>query len=142
MVFAKPEYLEYNITENDHSLNVCAVIVPQPGQLCPFDFHAEISISTDTGTAGEVNTLSALLTAGWRGSTRDDYNVLSVMSPIPRCGFETCQVVTIRDDGVVEEDETFFITLERAPIVPIGRIEFPMSRSTVNLKDNDSKRFL
>ena len=61
VVFAKPEYLEYNITENDRSLNVCAVIVPQPGQLCPFDFHAEISISTDSGTAGEGNTLNTLL---------------------------------------------------------------------------------
>ena len=60
VVFAKPEYLEYNISENDHSLNVCAVIVPQPGQLCPFDFHAEITISTDSGTAGEGNKLSTL----------------------------------------------------------------------------------
>ena len=61
VVFAKPEYLECNITENDSSLNACAVIVPQPGQTCPFDFHAEISISTDAGTAGEGNTLSTLL---------------------------------------------------------------------------------
>ena len=64
------------------------------------------------------------------------------MSPVPLCGFITCQVVTIRDDGVVEEDEIFFITLERAPIVPIGRIEFPMSRASVHLKDDDSKYFL
>ena len=78
------------------------------------------------------------------GSTNDhtsDYDALSMMSPIPRCGFITCQVVTISDDGVVEEDEIFFITLERAPIVPIGRIEFPISRATVHLKDN-SKYFL
>ena len=61
MVFAKPEYLEYNISENDRSLNVCAVIIPQPGQLCPFDFPAEIAISTDAGTAGEGNKLSTLL---------------------------------------------------------------------------------
>ena len=50
--------------------------------------------------------------------------------------------MTIRDDGVVEEDEILFITLERAPIVPIGRIRFTMSRATVNLRDNDSKLFL
>ena len=64
------------------------------------------------------------------------------MSPLSRCGFITCEVVTIRDDDVVEEDEIFFITLERPPIVPIGRIRFTMSRATVNLKDNDSKLFL
>ena len=64
------------------------------------------------------------------------------MSPIPRCGFETCQVVTIRDDGVVEEDEMFFITLQRPPIVPIGTIEFPISRARVHLKDDNSKYFL
>ena len=64
------------------------------------------------------------------------------MSPVPLCGFITCQTVTIRDDGVVEEDEIFFITLERAPIVPIGRIRSDMSRATVYLKDNDSKHFL
>ena len=64
------------------------------------------------------------------------------MSPLPLCGFITCDVVTIRDDDVVEEDEIFFITLERPPIVPIYGIRFTMSRATVNLKDNDSKLFL
>ena len=79
------------------------------------------------------------------GSTNDntsDYDALSVMSPLEPCEFETCQTVTIRDDDRVEGDEVFFITLERAPIVPIGRIEFPMSRATVNLRENDSKYVL
>ena len=61
MVLAKPEFLVYNISENARTLEACAVIIQQPGQDCPFDFHAEISISTDAGSAGQRNTLSTFV---------------------------------------------------------------------------------
>ena len=76
----------------------------------------------------------------YKGSP-EDYAAKSLMGAIPRCGHELCSPTFLEQDGVVEETEVFYVTLEMSPgLDPRVKLRNFIHRAEVYIIDNDCKK--
>lgn len=70
-----------------------------------------------------------------------DFQPLYEVAEVPVCEDRVCVNITIIDDSIVEDTETFYITLERNARLPFRRVIFlpNNSKSRVNLFDDESE---
>ena len=133
----------YNVTEGGENLTVCAEIQnPDPDTvMCPVDVEFSVTFNSVTDTAGVkqihlkikcVSIVSLCTVAGF------DYEALSKMSPIEKCGRSTCVDATIVDDTALEGTEQFFITLDRG-LGMSGRIRIvdAYKRATITIFEDN-----
>ena len=98
-------------------VEVCAVVYEPNVTECPIQFPFQVMFTTADNTAGktklDVNTDPLVVPLSAVATT--DYSTVSTILQFSACQRRVCVNITIQSDGVPEQTESFFVTLERTP---------------------------
>ena len=133
----------YSVNESEGVVEVCAAVMCSPSTECPaIAFPFNVSLSTVDDSAGIVgdkllcSSISCMIL--YSAVAPMDYGALSTILMFAECQNRSCENISIEDDAVVENDELFNVTLERAEDLD-SRIMLNRSRvdGKIEIKDND-----
>ena len=136
----------YQVSEDVGVVEVCAIVYrPDGNSPCPIDFAFDVSLSTNDNSAGE---LMYLITAHTFHTTVLCICIFNTVSPMDytavsltilmfgACERRRCVNVTIENDVVLEDTESFDVTLERVTGLD-GRISLDPVDGEIEITDND-----
>ena len=111
----------YMVMEDVGVVEVCAIVYSPNGNiLCPIAFPFDVRLSTTNGSAGnniiytQTNLLQRVLNVRILFPvTPMDYDAVSTVLMFAACEVRRCVNITIKDDKIPEQIESFNITLER-----------------------------
>ena len=111
----------YMVMEDVGVVEVCAIVYSPNGNiLCPIAFPFDVCLSTTNGSAGnniiytQTNLLQRVLNVRILFPvTPMDYDAVSTVLMFAACEVRRCVNITIKDDKIPEQIESFNITLER-----------------------------
>jgi hypothetical protein len=110
----------YQTTEGVGMVEVCAVVYSPNGNLaCPIDFAFSVELQTRDDDA--VSTM--------------DYGSITTTLPFGRCDTRSCVNVSITDDEVLENPESFSVSLQRNGLD--SRITLEPTEAEIEIIDND-----
>ena len=133
------EETAYSVDEDAGQVTVCVTV--QDDCLDPLEFFVNLSTVESIGMLLLYSTvihIPFLIPFLYLANESDDYTAVQVT--VRFAGFQnrTCVPVPIVNDGEVEGDETFYISLSEDPSNPLdSRIHLTPSRATVTIIDDD-----
>ena len=136
------EKMFHQVSEGEGVVEVC-VIVSRPNRnlICPISFPFDVSLSTEDGSAG-IRHCSAVCLHDYNTTFSTvapiDYLGLSTILMFVTCGTQQCVNVVIVDDDVLENVESFDVTLERTPGLD-SRITLDPVDTVVEITDDDGE---
>ena len=128
----------YQVTEDVGVVEVCAIVYEPNGNLvCPISFPFDVSLSTGDDSAG-IRYCCTVCLHDVYNTTVDpmDYISVSTILMFEACQRRSCVTVTIVDDEVLENVESFNVTLERTPGLDM-RITLDPVDAVVEITDDD-----
>ena len=141
----------YQVSEDVGVVEVCAIVYSPDGTIpCPIAFPFDVSLSTNDNSAGKCVHWWIEYTVKYK---TDCLTVLTTVSPMDyiavsfpflmfgACERRRCVNVTIENDVVLEDTESFDVTLERTTGLD-GRITLDPVDGEIEITDNDGKLVL
>ena len=137
----------YEVTETVGVVEVCAIVYqPDNSITCPIAFPFDVSLSTANDTAGSLINGCSLHLRKLNISTiyfplpvePMDYTALSEILMFAACERRQCVSIIIRDDGIPEQVESFFVTLERTTGLD-SRITLDPVDAEIEIIDSNSR---
>ena len=128
-------------------VEVCAIVYqPDNSSACPIAFPFEVSLSTADNTAGSLINGCSLHLRKLNISTiyfplpvePMDYTALSQVLMFAACERRRCVSIIVQDDGVPEQLESFFVTLERTTGLD-SRITLDPVDAEIEIIDSNSR---
>ena len=135
----------YQVSEDVGVVEVCAIVFSPNGIIsCPIAFSFDVSLSTNDNSAGEgvnggyVKYSTDFVTVLFPVSPMDYAAEISAILTFAACQRRRCVNVTIENDAVLEDAESFDVTLERTFDLD-NRITLDPVDGEIEITDNDSK---
>ena len=127
----------YTVQEDVGVVEVC-VIVSSPSISCPISFPFIVTFTTSDNSAGKDYYSKCAIIYGLfiHAVSPMDYGGESTVLMFDSCDVQSCLNISIIDDMVVEDLESFDITVGRAPGLD-NRITLESVNGTVEITDND-----
>ena len=131
----------YQVMEGIGFLQICAAVFSPSGD-CPINFDFSVEFSTENGIAGGRNGLWLIFCCMSQCffffiESPMDYGSVTTTLPFAACEDMSCQNISIVDDEVLENTESFFATLERNGLD--SRITLNPTRAEIEILDDDSE---
>ena len=136
----------YMVMEDVGVVEVCAIVYSPNGNiLCPIAFLFDVRLSTTNGSAGnniiytQTNLLQRVLNVRILFLvTPMDYDAVSTVLMFAACEVRHCVNITIKDDKIPVQIESFNITLERTVGLD-SRITLEPVDGVIEIIDTNSK---
>ena len=136
--------------ENIGSIEVCAVIL-SPGGDCTVDFTFTVHLRTHNNSAGKINLLTAISVHDSRphslslshsfslfADSPEDYISMDTLLLFEPNDAESCVDVIIQNDNIVEQTESFTVTLEKSLDLN-DRVILNHTDRTISIIDDDGE---
>ena len=138
----------YQVSEDVGVVEVCAIVY-SPTIDCPIAFPLDVCLSTENGSAGMTTTLLSTFTWTLYSSNRCccsavspmDYSAVSTILMFAACQMRSCVNISIVNVAVLENIETFAVTLARTSGLD-SRIVLNPVNGVVEIIDNDGECYI
>ena len=137
------ERTTYTVKENDLHLNVCVVVYDPTGIECPVVLPFVLRFTDTQGTARTLTQTegvptSPIFTLSLPLVRRSDYRLTDTTLRFGACAKRQCLTIDIINNDLIEEAETFTITLQHPSSGGTNDIILNPTEATITIEDHDS----